>query len=348
MITKIRFSKAFPDAEMEYGAAKTITEFVYSENFMTNDHAEELRRIGKLFGKYCSQNERKSFSIVLSPSPNDNPTNEELIEVGRYLMRKYFDRLPYEMSIHLDKGKDAEKDMPVKHLHIYGGVIDPITGKKMHLSDSQRRRIQDDVDRYVSQKFRWMTIDRRSTSRISTKGARKPSSGQYSWVEDLRLRVVAAYEKSNSFDDFRLKLKDAGVGVLLNRKDGTTRNEIGFIFQSKTGEIVQCQGPRLDTRLSVLAIAAKWPRTPLKADQDIKKGRVPYGTQTAGYAPGKMGKGNGFSGGGYGRNLTTEFAPCYPCPNTRMALSGTCESCRKEFGRKAKCQSGRGSSPLER
>ena len=51
MITKIRFSKAFPDAEMEYGAAKTITEFVYSENFMTNDHAEELRRIGKLFGK---------------------------------------------------------------------------------------------------------------------------------------------------------------------------------------------------------------------------------------------------------------------------------------------------------
>ena len=348
MITKIRFSKAFPDAEMEYGAAKTITEGVYSENFLTDDHAEELRRIGRLFGKYWSQDERKSFSIVLSPSPDDNPTNAQLIEVGRYLMRKYFDRLPYEMSIHLDKGKDAEKAKPVKHLHIYGGVIDPITGKKMHLSDRERRRIQDDVDRYVSQKFGWMTIDRRSTSRISTKGARKPSSGQYSWVEDLRLRVVAAYEKSNSFDDFRLKLKDAGVGVLLNRKDGTPRNEIGFIFQSKTGEIVQCQGPRLDTRLSVLAIAAKWSRTPLKADHDIKKWRIPYGAQTAGYAPGEMGKGNGFSGGGYGRNLTTEFAPCYPCPNTRMALSGACESCRKEFGRKAKCQSGRGSSPLER
>ena len=348
MITKIQFSKAFPDTEMEYGAAKTITDGIYSENFLTDDHAGELRQIGKLFGKYWSPDERKSFSIVLSPSPDDSPTNEELIEVGRYLMRKYFGRIPYEMSIHLDRGNDAKKDKPVKHLHIYGGVIDPITGKKMHLSDSQRRRIQDDIDKYVSQKFGWMIIDRRGTSRTSTKGARRPSSGQYSWMEDLRRRVVAAYEKSNSFDDFRLKLKAAGVGVLLNRKDGTPRNELGFIFQSKTGEFVQCQGPRLDRMLSVLAITAKWSPTPVKTHQDIKKGRIHYGAQTTGQAPGKMGNGNGISGGGYGRGLTTEFAPCYPCPNTRMALSGACESCRKEFKRKARDQAARELSPLER
>ena len=329
MITKIKFSKAFPDSAMQYAAGKNMLASLYSEGFTMDDHAEELRRIGKLFGKYESKDERKSFSIVLSPSPKDNATAEQLVDVGRYLMRKYFPGIPFEMAVHLDKGKDAEKASPVLHGHIYGGVIHPITGKKMHLSDKERRALQDDIDRYVMSCFGWMVIDRRSASRTSVKGAREPSAGIYSWKKDLLSRVLFAYEKSYSFAEFSENLKQLGVVLLMDRKDGRPRNEIGFMFQGRDGKIHRCQGPRLDLKLGILAMAERWPH--IRSEGKIRGGTANYHGKTQ--AAGRMGGGTQSSAqpptfGTDGNQRRGEPSPCNPCPNTWAALTGTCEKCR--------------------
>lgn len=329
MITKVQFSKAFPDSAMQYAEGKNMLPSIYSEGFTMDDHAEELRRIGKLFGKYWSPDERKSFSIVLSPSPKDNATAEQLVDVGRYLMRKYFPGVPFEMAVHLDKGKDAEKSSPVIHGHIYGGVIHPITGKKMHLSDKERRSLQDDIDKYVMTRFGWMVIDRRSTSRTSMKGARGPSAGIYSWKKDLLTRVLDAYENSHSFYGFRENLEQLGVSLLMTRKDGSPRNEIGFTFQGKDGKVHRCQGPRLDPRFGIFALVERWPDN--RGERKTVGGAVYSHGKTQ--APGRM--------GGSSQGCTTpqkagtdntqkrgDSAPCNPCPNTWAALSGACEKCR--------------------
>lgn len=254
MLTKCRFYKVPPEQLEIYPEEKSIIPPV-RRNFMNKDGSSylEFRRIAKLYNKELGYNERKSFSIILSPSPDDKPTAKQLVIIADAVMKWWVPDIPYVVSVHFDKGADSQKKHPVMHAHIIGSTINPITGRKLHLSNKERREMKNFVDNFVVAKFGWMRIVPRKKSRGPeanvSKLERLKNSGEYSWKEDLRQKVINALNSSSNAVEFFGNLTATDIGILYRKSDGTLRQDIGFQFLSKNGKVCSCSASRLDESL---------------------------------------------------------------------------------------------------
>ena len=161
MVLNIKLSKALPERAISYALAKNMMDKPIKRNlFGDKDSIKEMKETALKFGKWNTREERKTFSMIISPNPKDNPTEAQVIEVSEAILDKFFPTIQGLLVLHKDKGKDANKSKPVLHSHFYGSIIDPITGNNIHLSNRDIKEIRVWADSYANEHFGWTLFER--------------------------------------------------------------------------------------------------------------------------------------------------------------------------------------------
>ena len=217
MVVNIKLSKALPERAIDYAVAKNLLKEPIKRNlFSDKNPTDEMKETASKFGKWSTRDERKTFSMIISPNPKDNPTEEQVLEVSEAILDKYFPTIQGFLVLHKDKGRDAHKTKPILHSHFYGSVIDPITGKNIHLSNRDVKEIREWADSYGNEHFGWTLFESGKSSRS---GYRKKmmremvKAGHESWMRNLTENVEDAYNGALSFSDFKRRLHNQGVSV---------------------------------------------------------------------------------------------------------------------------------------
>ena len=217
MVLNIKISKALPTRAIDYAVAKNLLKEPIKRNlFSDKNPTDEMKETASKFGKWKTHEERKSFSLIISPNPKDNPTEEQLLEVSEAILDRYFPTIQGFLVLHKDKGRDAHKTKPILHSHFYGSVIDPLTGKNIHLSNRDVKEIREWADSYANEHFGWTLFE---SGKRSRSGYRKKMMQEMvlsdcsSWMRNLTENVEDAYNGALSFSDFKRRLHNQGVSV---------------------------------------------------------------------------------------------------------------------------------------
>lgn len=217
MVLNIRLSKALPTRAIDYAVAKNLLEKPTKRNLFSDKKAiDEMKETALKFGKWNTREERKTFSMIISPNPKDNPSEEQVLEVSEAVLDKFFPTIQGLLVLHKDKGKDANKSKPVLHSHFYGSIIDPITGKNIHLSNKDINEIRAWADNFAHDHFGWTLFEsgKRSRSGYRKKMMREMvKSGHGSWMRNLTENVEDAYNGALSFSDFERRLRTHGISM---------------------------------------------------------------------------------------------------------------------------------------
>ena len=257
MLIKVKMSKATPDRASAYAVCKNIMDEAIKYNLFSNNPLKEMRKLADRFGKWKTRKERKTLSIVFSPNPLDHPTEEQLVDVVNAVVDRFFSSLQGIAVIHKDKKGtlDAEKMNPIMHAHFYASIIDPLTGKNVHLSNGDILEIRRWADTYAYEKYGWkpfsktngMSKDKRSKEMLG----RIENSGKASWYLDLVDKVENAYFDAVSFNDFKNRLSDQGVQMSV--RDGVIRFDTTI-----GGRDYSVRGDRISSLLSDKGLMQKF------------------------------------------------------------------------------------------
>lgn len=231
MFLNIKISKATPERALKYASDKNILETTKTRNLITSKSpAEEMRDTARRFGKWQSNKDRKTFSLVISPSPKDTPTKEQVMEITEAVLDHFFPTIQGLIILHKDKGKDSKKTSPVLHSHFYGSIIDPTTGKNIHLSDTDIRHIRAWADEYAEREYNWKPFNRGTQNKAKAYNKslmeKINSKGKTGWLDKLKSNVNDAYIKSESFKDFCSLLNERGITVLQEEETHDIKFEI--------------------------------------------------------------------------------------------------------------------------
>lgn len=217
MVLNIKISKALPTRAIAYAVAKNLLKEPIKRNlFSDKNPTDEMKETALKFGKWNNREERKSFSLIISPNPKDNPTEEQVIEISEAVLDKFFPTIQGFLVLHKDKGKDSKKTNPILHAHFYGSVIDPITGKNIHLSNRDVKEIRVWADSYANEHFGWTLFERGKRIRNSYRKMMMQEmvrSGHGSWMRELTECVEEAYNGALSFSDFERRLRTHGISM---------------------------------------------------------------------------------------------------------------------------------------
>lgn len=231
MFLNIKISKATPERALKYAIGKNILEETKTRNLITSKSpAEEMRDTASRYGKWQSPKDRKTFSLVISPNPKDAPTRDQVMEITEAVLDHFFPTIQGIIVLHKDKGKDSKKTSPVLHSHFYGSIIDPTTGKNIHLSDSDVRRIRAWADEYAMKRYNWRPFkrgtDMKGKAYKKEQLNRIKGRGKSGWMECLIRSVNVAYGKSDSFEKFCLLLREKNINVLQDTESKELKFEI--------------------------------------------------------------------------------------------------------------------------
>ncbi len=332
MFLNIKISKATPEKALKYASGKNLLEHVEKRNLLTDNPAKEMRATAVRYGKWTADKERKTFSLIISPNPTDNPTREQLMEVTKAVLDKYFETIQGIIVLHKDKGKDSTKSKPVLHAHFYGSVIDPMTGKNVHLSDSDVRKIRAWADKYAETKFGW-----KSFSRGQDGASRKYKNilmnkinreGKISWMSKLKEIVESSYSSAVSFNDFRERLDRQGIEMTENRNKP---DEVQFVFSVDSKQI-RVNGTSIDAKFSISNLAEKFTdyrRTTDDRQQRADKTQIKVGGSTSLKTATPTGAGSR-GGEGYIGKQTIDYG-CILCTQDKP-ICRKCKHFRKEKG----------------
>ena len=335
MLFKPRMSKALPGRPEQYGAEKNILGDVVKRNLFSSDltPAEEMRRTAVKFGKWKTAEERKTLSLVFSPDPSDNPTSEQLLDVVNATMDRFFPTLQGVICIHKDKAgtADSMKRNPVMHAHFYGSLIDPTTGKNIHLSTKDLYRIRQWIDQYALEKYGWKPLvrseNRHSHNRYrATVISALQRRGSYSWRADMAERIENHYRAASSYQDFISRLDMDGIDVFSRRRDHRSGKildlpELCFSFGYR-GRTMAVRASSISEKLGYDGLMKRFPE--LGGTYGQVRGRYTFKDQ--GPQKGNMGAGthgstdSGRAGGGQeqtGRNGGKIDYGCVFCEHDR-------------------------------
>lgn len=272
MLLKIKISKALPAKSVEYGTSKNILEKELKRNLFSKDltPAQEMIRTAQQLGKWKDTNSRKTFSIVISPDPKDNPTEEQLIDVTNAVLDKFFTTNQGVIVLHKDKQgtADANKYNPLLHSHFFGSVINPLTGKNLHLSQKDLNTIRKWADDYAQTKYGWTPLTRNRELNASKKYKREVlrtlnQRGLYSWRLSMAAIIEKQYTEATSFTDFISKLQKNGISVFFSRKDRKTGTivilpELMFSFNFKNKTMV-VKATTISNKLTFTQLGKRFP-----------------------------------------------------------------------------------------
>lgn len=257
-----------------------------------------MRRTAERYGKWERHEERKTLSIIVSPNPADNPTEEQVSDITNAILDRYFSTIQCIVVLHRDKEgtADERKNNPILHSHAIGSIIDPVTGNNVHFSHGQIAEIQRWADQYAYKRYGWEpfspTRERRSQTRYRVAALKAIAMrGSYSWKADMTSRIERHYMNAGSYQDFLNRLKDEGIGVISGYRNRTTGDtvrlpELRFSVRYK-GRLMIVKGSTISDNLSPSAMEKRF------SEIGGNHGQVRRFTQQGqGYTPKQMGSGH--------------------------------------------------------
>lgn len=257
MVLNIKISKALPTRAIDYAVAKNLLKEPIKRNlFSDKNPTDEMKETASKFGKWKTHEERKSFSLIISPNPKDNPTEEQVLEVSEAILDRYFPTIQGFLVLHKDKGRDAKKTKPVLHSHFYGSIIDPITGKNIHLSNRDIKEIREWADSYANEHFGWSLFERgnRGRNKYGKLMMQKMiQSGRGSWMRSLVENVEEAYNGALSFSDFERRLQHRGVTMEKDAGSGQYRFCI-----TTNGKNIKVNATTISKQLDIKSLSNKF------------------------------------------------------------------------------------------
>ena len=257
MVLNIKISKALPTRAIAYAVAKNLLKEPIKRNlFSDKNPTDEMKETALKFGKWNNREERKSFSLIISPNPKDNPTEEQVIEISEAVLDKFFPTIQGFLVLHKDKGKDSKKTNPILHANFYGSVIDPITGKNIHLSNRDVKEIRVWADSYANEHFGWTLFERGKRIRNSYRKMMMQEmvrSGHGSWMRELTECVEEAYNGALSFSDFERRLQHRGVTMEKDAGSGQYRFCI-----TTNGKNIKVNATTISKQLDIKSLSNKF------------------------------------------------------------------------------------------
>ncbi len=272
MFTRVRISKSMPGPSISYVMDKNIMPEAQKRNLHSNTLSPEMemRRTAERFGKWKKHEERKTLSLIISPNPADNPTEEQVSDVINAVLDSFFSTIQGVVVLHRDKKgtADADKTKPVLHAHFVGSIVDPITGKNIHFAQGDLKVIQRWADQYAYERYGWKpftpTRERKAHNRYRNAAIRALSTrGSYSWKLDLTSRIERHYSEATSYQDFLNRLGNDGIGVISSRKDRNSGEvmqlpELRFSFNYRN-RLMVVKASTISTMLSPSEIKNRFP-----------------------------------------------------------------------------------------
>ncbi len=206
-------SKSTPKKAIDYITRKDKAAFVSVRNlFEDEDYAEQFADTMRRFGKGKKFDERKYYHFKLSCARKDNVNPEQAHLYAQELAAILFPDDECVIATHTDT--------KTVHSHIIVNAVNPITGKKLRITESDYTKMKDEANRlggefgYTKTDFRKKAQNKRTTeeSHIIMKGGT-------SWKEDLREVIEEAKRSSSTQEEFISHLALYGVSVTRSKTE---------------------------------------------------------------------------------------------------------------------------------
>lgn len=206
-------SKSTPRKAIDYITREDKAAFVSVRNlFEDEDYAEQFADTMRRFGKGKKFDERKYYHFKLSCARKDNVSPEQAHLYAEELAAILFPDDECVIATHTDT--------KTVHSHIIVNAVNPITGKKLRITESDYTKMKDEANRlgsefgYTSTDFRKKAQHKRTTeeSHIIMKGGT-------SWKEDLREVIEEAKRSSSTQEEFISHLALYGVSVTRSKTE---------------------------------------------------------------------------------------------------------------------------------
>lgn len=187
----------------------------------TRDYAKQFKETCDLFGKAKSYKSRKYYHFKHSFDPKDNITPEEANRLTEKLAKKAFGDFEYIIATHTDKAHI--------HCHIIVNSVSFVTGKMLHLNNSEYGALKD-LSNEIAEKYGYSMLDFRKPAedKISSEEKRVTLNGGTAWKEELREVISEALLKCDNMEDFAKHLNNYGVTISRN-----TEKTISFKHPNK-------------------------------------------------------------------------------------------------------------------
>ena len=209
-------SKSTPKKAIDYIMRGDKVAYVSVRNlFDDEDYAEQFADTMRQFGKGKKFDERKYYHFKLSCARKDNVSPNQAHLYAQELAAILFPDDECVIATH--------NDTKTVHSHIIVNAVNPITGKKLRITESDYTKMKDEVNRLGSE-FGYTATDfrKKAKNKRTTEESHIIMKGGTSWKEDLREVIEEAKQIATTQEEFIAHLKLYGVEV--------TRSKTEFSF----------------------------------------------------------------------------------------------------------------------
>lgn len=181
-------SKSTPKKAINYITHKDKAAYVSVRNlFEDEDYAEQFADTMRRFGKGKKFDERKYYHFKLSCARKDNVSPEQAHLYAQELAAILFPDDECVIATHTDT--------KTVHSHIIVNAVNPITGKKLRITESDYTKMKDEANRLGSE-FGYSAIDfrKKAQNKRTTEESHIILKGGTSWKE----RFAGSYRGSKT------------------------------------------------------------------------------------------------------------------------------------------------------
>lgn len=206
-------SKSTPKKAIDYITREDKAAFVSVRNlFSDEDYAEQFAETMSRFGKGKKFDERKYYHFKLSCARKDNVGARNAHIFAEELAAILFPDDECVIATHTDT--------KTVHSHIIVNAVNPITGKKLRITESDYTRMKDEANRLGSE-FGYTKTDfrKRAQNKRTTEESHIIMKGGTSWKEDLREVIEEAKRSSSTQEEFISHLALYGVTVTRSKTE---------------------------------------------------------------------------------------------------------------------------------
>ncbi len=206
-------SKSTPKKAIAYITREDKAAFVSVRNlFEDEDYADQFADTMRRFGKGKKFDERKYYHFKLSCARKDNVSPEQAHLYAQELAAILFPDDECVIATHTDT--------KTVHSHIIVNAVNPITGKKLRITESDYTKMKDEANRLGSE-FGYTKTDfrKKAQNKRTTEESHIILKGGTSWKEDLREVIEEAKHSSSTQEEFISHLALYGVSVTRSKTE---------------------------------------------------------------------------------------------------------------------------------
>lgn len=184
-----------------------------------NDEAKWWNELDRTTARYHLRGDVVAREFVLSPSPEDNATPEQMLDFGREWAARCFPDHEAAIIVHDDSAERIARGKEgLVHAHVYVNAPNLKTGRKMKLTNAEVRRNHDAAQdmcakRGWSEQQRYYNAEEKKVSRLASKRTdfeRRPARERSARYKTSAPSAERQRERLQEFEQSRLAAKGLG------------------------------------------------------------------------------------------------------------------------------------------